>query len=88
MAGSNFYSSEITFTPMSLEDYLRVPKAINEEKEKQEEKIETYKDKLSYYKAILGDAGADVFSEYDKEIDDIASNISNYTIGDLKAKSK
>ena len=63
-----------TFNPISTEEYLRVPMLLAKEYSDEQEKVENYKDKLSYIKALMGDEGKDTFKEYDEIMNSISDN--------------
>lgn len=63
-----------TFNPISTEEYLRVPMLLAKEYSDEQEKVENYKDRLSYIKALMGDEGKDTFKEYDEIMNSISDN--------------
>lgn len=63
-----------TFNPISTEEYLRVPMLLAKEYSDEQERVENYKDKLSYIKALMGDKGKDTFKEYDEIMNSLSDN--------------
>lgn len=63
-----------TFNPISTEEYLRVPMLLAKEYSDEQERVENYKDKLSYIKALMGDEGKNTFKEYDEIMNSISDN--------------
>lgn len=70
-----------TFNPISVDEYLKVPMLLAKEYAAEEEKVENYKDRLSYIRAIMGDKGKGIFDEYDNIMNTISDNpsLSNIT---------
>lgn len=75
-----------TFNPVSLDEYLQVPTMVYTEQQKEIGKLEDYKDRLSYYKALLGndERAKDLFNSYNDVINQMTDNLGNYTVGDLQ----
>lgn len=74
-----------TFEPISLQEYLTVPMMIYENRQKEADKIDDYKDKISYYKSLFGDDpnAKEIFSGYDNMMSQISDNMYNRRTADL-----
>ena len=86
MPGYIGYTPE--FQPISLQEYLTVPMMILESRKQEAEKAEEYKDKLSYYRDLIGPEGKDVFSEYDKLFNEASTDIYTNNTQNLASASK
>ena len=65
-----------TFNPISTQEYLQVPMLLAKEYEAEQEKVENYKDRLSYIRHMMGDKGDKVFETYDALMNSIGEDPS------------
>lgn len=65
-----------TFNPISTQEYLQVPMLLAKEYEAEQEKVENYKDRLSYIRHMMGDKGDKVFESYDALMNSISEDPS------------
>lgn len=74
------------FNPITLDEYLKVPTMVYTEQQKELDKLEDYKDKLSYYKALMGDSdeAKQIFTGYDDIVTQMTDELNNYTVSDLQ----
>lgn len=61
------------YNPISIDEYLKVPMLLAKEYQEEEEKVESYKDKMSYIRSLMGDKG----SKYLQQYDDLMNSISD-----------
>lgn len=75
-----------TFNPISTEEYLQVPMLLAKEYEAEQEKVENYKDRLSYIRHMMGDKGDKVFESYDALMNSISEDPSLRNMRDTGQK--
>jgi hypothetical protein len=89
MAG--FKASEYKFEPMSLEEYLKVPMAIQKEKDDLEKEYDSHLEKLEAIKALNDGSVDGQIKQIQDAIDNASQAMENpdkFTIGDLKIKMR
>lgn len=77
-----------TFNPLSIDDYLKVPLAIDERYREQESKLDSYKDNISLIRNWLGDDAKELFRDYDSMMDSLASDPSYRNMIDVGNRLK
>lgn len=77
-----------TFNPLSIDDYLKVPLAIDERYRQEEDKLNSYKDNISLIRNWLGDDAKDLFKDYDDMMSSLASDPSYRNMTDIGSRLK
>ena len=75
-----------TFNPLSIDDYLKVPLAIDERYRQEEDKLNSYKDNISLIRNWLGDDAKDLFKDYDDMMSSLASDPSYRNMIDVGSR--